>query len=78
MQTGKGKDELAEALRDLRNADQFKVVIKFLREIRENKISALEANLDSSERADAKLIGAIVEDDYLYKLFKGEDDSKEP
>ena len=78
MQTGKGKDELAEALRDLRNADQFKVVIKFLREIRENKISALEANLDSSERADAKLIGAIVEDDYLYKLFRGEDDGKEP
>jgi hypothetical protein len=60
------------------NADQFKVVIRFLREIRENKISALEANLDSSERADAKLIGAIVEDDYLYKLFKGEDDGKEP
>jgi hypothetical protein len=78
MQTGKGKDELAEALRDLRNADQFKVVIRFLREIRENKISALEANLDSSERADAKLIGAIVEDDYLYKLFRGEDDGKEP
>lgn len=77
MQTGKGKDELAEALRDLRNADQFKVVIKFLQEIREYKISALEANLDSSERADAKLIGAIVEDDYLYKLFKGEDNGKE-
>ena len=77
MQTGKGKDELAEALRDLRNADQFKVVIRFLLEIRQNKISALEANLDSSERADAKLIGAIVEDDYLYKLFKGEDNGKE-
>jgi len=77
MQTGKGKDELAEALRDLRNADQFKVVIKFLQEIREYKISALEANLDGSERADAKLIGAIVEDDYLYKLFKGEDNGKE-
>jgi len=77
MQTGKGKDKLAEALRDLRNTDQFKVVIGFLRDIRENKIAALEANLDSTERADAKLIGAIVEDDYLYKLFKGEDDGKE-
>jgi len=77
MQTGKGKDNLAEALRDLRNTDQFKVIIGFLRDIRENKIAALEANLDSTERADAKLIGAIVEDDYLYKLFKGEDDGKE-
>jgi hypothetical protein len=77
MQTGKGKDKLAEALRDLRNTDQFKVIIGFLRDTRENKIAALEANLDSTERADAKLIGAIVEDDYLYKLFKGEDDGKE-
>ena len=77
MQTGKGKDKLAEALRDLRNTDQFKVIIGFLREIRENKITALEANLDSTERADAKLIGAIVEDDYLYKLFKGEENGEE-
>ena len=70
-------DNLAEALKDLRGADQFKVVIEFLREVRESKFTALESKLDSDERADAKLIGAMVEDDYLYKLFKGDENGKE-
>ena len=52
----RAKDNLAEALKDLRGADQFKVVIEFLREVRESKFTALESKLDSDERADAKLI----------------------
>ena len=74
MQAPRAKDELAEALKRLRNTDQFKLVINFIKEVRESKFSALESKLDANERADAKLIGAMVEDDYLYKLFKGDED----
>lgn len=74
MQAPRAKDELAEALKSLRNTDQFKLVINFIKEVRESKFSALESKLDANERADAKLIGAMVEDDYLYKLFKGDED----
>lgn len=74
MQLPRAKDELAEALKSLRNTDQFKLVINFIKEVRESKFSALESKLDANERADAKLIGAMVEDDYLYKLFKGDED----
>ena len=67
------ENNLEESLKFLRKYDQFAVVIAFLKECRESKFQALESKLDAGERADAKLIGAMIEDDYIYKTLKGED-----
>ena len=67
------KNNVEECLGFLRRYDQFKVVLKFIKSLREAKFQALESKLDAGERADAKLIGAMIEDDYIYKTLKGED-----
>lgn len=67
------ENNLEESLKFLRKYDQFDVVIAFIKECRESKFQALESKLDAGERADAKLIGAMIEDDYIYKTLKGED-----
>ncbi len=65
------ENNLEESLKFLRKYDQFDVVLSFLKECRESKFQALESKLDADERADAKLIGAMIEDDYIYKTLKG-------
>jgi len=67
------ENNLEESLKFLRKYDQFSVVIAFVKECRESKFQALESKLDAGERADAKLIGAMIEDDYIYKTLKGEE-----
>lgn len=67
------ENNLEESLKFLRKYDQFAVVIEFVKECRESKFQALESKLDAGERADAKLIGAMIEDDYIYKTLKGDD-----
>jgi hypothetical protein len=66
------ENNLEESLKFLRKYDQFDVVLSFLKECRESKFQALESKLDGDERADAKLIGAMIEDDYIYKTLKGD------
>jgi hypothetical protein len=66
------ENNLEESLKFLRKYDQFDVVLLFLKECRESKFQALESKLDGDERADAKLIGAMIEDDYIYKTLKGD------
>lgn len=66
------ENNLEESLKFLRKYDQFFVVIEFIKECRESKFQALESKLDAGERADAKLIGAMIEDDYIYKTLKGD------
>jgi len=66
------ENNLEESLKFLRKYDQFEVVLSFLKECRESKFQALESKLDGDERADAKLIGAMIEDDYIYKTLKGD------
>lgn len=62
-------DNLSEAVEFLSRYDQYKYVLKFIQECRESKFQALEKGLDSGERADAKIIGAMIEDDYLLKVL---------
>ena len=72
MSLVKRENNLEEALKFLRKYDQFEVLLAFVKECRESKFQALESKLDAGERADAKLIGAMIEDDYIYKTLKGD------
>ena len=72
MSLVKKENNLEEALKFLRKYDQFGVLLAFVKECRESKFQALEPKLDAGERADAKLIGAMIEDDYIYKTLKGD------
>lgn len=61
-------DELTKALERLRPQSDFQTVIKAIFESRERWFDTLTGE---AERLDAKKVGAMVQDDYWYKLFKG-------
>ncbi len=65
----KKTDSLTEAVNFLSQYEQYEYVLKFIKECRETKFHLLEESLDASERADAKIIGGMIEDDYLIKVL---------
>lgn len=65
----KKTDNLSEAVAFLSKYEQYEYLLEFLKECRETKILLLEKNLDGGDRADAKIIGAMIEDDYLLKVL---------
>lgn len=67
--TIKSTDSLTEAVKFLSKYEQYEFVLNFIKECRETKFQALEQGLDSNERADAKIIGGMIEDDYLLKIL---------
>lgn len=72
----KQTDSLSEAVEFLSKYEQYQYILHFLSQCRETKFQLLEKSLDSSERADAKIIGAMVEDDYLLKILTPQKDAK--
>jgi hypothetical protein len=72
----KQTDSLSEAVEFLSKYEQYQYFLNFLLQCRETKFQLLEKSLDSSERADAKIIGAMVEDDYLLKILTPQKDAK--
>jgi hypothetical protein len=65
----KKTDNLNDAVLFLSKYEQYEYILKFIKECRETKFQLLEKSLDSSERADAKIIGGMIEDDYLLKVL---------
>lgn len=70
----KQTDSLNEAVKFLAKYEQYKFILSFLKDCRETKFQALEQGLDSGERADAKIIGGMIEDDYLLKILTPPED----
>lgn len=68
----KQTDNLSDAVEFLSKYEQYQYILEFIHQCRESKFQALEQNLDSGERADAKVLGGMVEDDYLYKVLSPE------
>ena len=68
----KNTDSLREAVEFLSKYEQYQYVLEFIHQCREAKFQALEQSLDAGERADAKILGGMVEDDYLYKILSPE------
>ena len=69
----KQTDNLTEAVDFLSKYEQYKYILKFIEECRETKFHLLEKSLDATERADAKIIGGMIEDDYLIKVLTPQD-----
>lgn len=67
------KDDLTESIKFLSKYEQYQSILKFINECRETKFELLEKSLDSSERADAKIIGGMIEDDYILKVLSQSD-----
>tara|TARA_R110002153_G_scaffold51017_3_gene143543 strand:+ start:5391 stop:5621 length:231 start_codon:yes stop_codon:yes gene_type:complete len=67
-------DNLVEAVKYLSKLDQYQFILSFIEDCRETKFQALEQGLDSGERADAKIIGGMIEDDYLLKILTPQKD----
>lgn len=65
----KQTDNLEDAVAFLSKYEQYGYILKFIKQCRESKFELLEKGLDASERADAKIIGGMVEDDYLLKVL---------
>jgi hypothetical protein len=65
----KKTDSLTEAVSFLSQYEQYQYILQFIKECRETKFHLLEESLDASERADAKIIGGMIEDDYLIKVL---------
>jgi len=65
----KKTDNLTEAVNFLSKYEQYEYVLQFIKECRETKFHLLEKSLDATERADAKIIGGMIEDDYLIKVL---------
>ena len=72
----KPTDSLSEAVNFLSRYEQYQYVLDFLKECRETKFQLLERSLDASERADAKILGGMIEDDYLLKTLSPQKDAK--
>lgn len=72
----KPTDSLSEAVNFLSKYEQYQYVLDFLKECRETKFQLLERSLDASERADAKILGGMIEDDYLLKTLSPQKDAK--
>lgn len=65
----KQTDNLGDAVAFLSKYEQYEYILKFIKECRETKFQLLEKSLDASERADAKILGGMIEDDYLLKVL---------
>lgn len=65
----KKTDNLTEAVNFLSKYEQYQYILQFIKECRETKFHLLEKSLDATERADAKIIGGMIEDDYLLKVL---------
>ena len=72
----KSTDSLLEAVKFLSRYEQYHYILKFLKECRETKFELLEKSLDASERADAKILGGMIEDDYLLKTLSPPENAK--
>lgn len=72
----KKTDSLTEAIAFLSKYEQYSYILEFLKECRETKFHLLEKSLDASERADAKILGGMIEDDYLLKILTPQKDAK--
>ena len=70
----KQTDNLNEAVKFLSKYEQYEYILHFIKECRETKFHLLEKSLDASERADAKIIGGMIEDDYLIKVLTPQED----
>jgi len=62
-------DKLNKAIKKLSQYDEWATVCDWVKEMREAKFQALSGD---NERVDAKIIGAMAEDDYIYSVFKSE------
>lgn len=72
----KPTDSLFDAVKFLSKYEQYQYILNFLKECRETKFQLLEQSLDASERADAKILGGMIEDDYLLKTLSPQQDAK--
>jgi hypothetical protein len=72
----KKTDSLSEAVSFLSKYEQYQYILEFLKQCRETKFELLEKSLDASERADAKILGGMIEDDYLLKTLSPQEDAK--
>jgi hypothetical protein len=72
----KKTDSLSEAVSFLSKYEQYQYILEFLKQCRETKFELLEQSLDSSERADAKILGGMIEDDYLLKTLSPQEDAQ--
>lgn len=72
----KKTDSLSEAVSFLYKYEQYRYILEFLKQCRETKFELLEKSLDASERADAKILGGMIEDDYLLKTLSPQEDAK--
>ena len=72
----KPTDSLSEAVSFLSKYQEYKYILEFLHQCRETKFELLEKSLDSSERADAKILGGMIEDDYLLKILTPQNNAK--
>lgn len=72
----KQTDSLNEAVSFLSKYEQYQYLLSFLHQCRETKFQLLEKSLDASERADAKILGGMIEDDYLLKILTPQEDAK--
>jgi len=70
----KKTDSLSEAVNFLSKYEQYQYILQFIKECRETKFHLLEKSLDATERADAKIIGGMIEDDYLIKVLTPQED----
>lgn len=68
-------DSLSEAVNFLSKYEQYEYILHFIKECRETKLVLLEKSLDATERADAKIIGGMIEDDYLLKVLTPQEDA---
>lgn len=72
----KKTDSLSEAVNFLSKYEQYQYILQFIKECRETKFHLLEKSLDATERADAKIIGGMIEDDYLIKVLTPQEDAQ--
>lgn len=72
----KKTDSLSEAVSFLSKYEQYRYILEFLKQCRETKFELLEQSLDASERADAKILGGMIEDDYLLKTLSPQEDAQ--
>ena len=72
----KKTDSITDAVAFLSKYEQYQYLLDFLHQCRETKFQLLEKSLDASERADAKILGGMIEDDYLLKILTPQQDAK--
>ena len=72
----KKTDSITDAVAFLSKYEQYQYILEFLHQCRKTKFQLLEKSLDASERADAKILGGMIEDDYLLKILTPQEDAK--